>query len=181
MSTLQLHRPAVLGPDPQRLRVQAPECAQQPSVVLDAVASDVTTRSTLKKYRGSTRHVRAGIMECNIMHETDGNWPMALRLEEGSRYQVEAFECITRAKKHDELPLDARTDDGLVFYSFAREIKPSRDEADGRQWRRGYVSIWTDGLMLTVSTTDPKQQLEAGKAYKIVVKKLAGQGLPVTH
>jgi hypothetical protein len=173
MTTISYFRPAVLGPSPERLRVPIPECSEAPVFVIEGTASDITTRSVRKKSRDCTQYMRVGTMELNLTHEHERGWPIALRLQEGACYRAEVYECKARVKTSTELPLDAKTEDGLVFYSLARARLDSRDEADQRRVLKGYIGIWTDGLMVTTSNTDAATALKPGIAYKVIVRQLS--------
>ncbi len=169
------YRPAVLGPSPERLRLPKPECKTTPVFVLEGEASDVTTRSTRQKYReyrGDVEHVRVGSQQLNLTHEHDRGEPIALRLQPGARYRAEVYECLTKVSSPTNLPLDERTADGLVFYALAYAQKEYRDDADQRRICRGYIAIWTDGLSLHSSNTDPATSLTPGTAYKVILRQL---------
>jgi hypothetical protein len=180
MNTLHPHRPAVLGPSPERLQVPLPACAEQPSLSLEAEAADVTPKSLMQKRpRQLTQYVRVGQMELNLTHEYEPGWPIAMKLQPGVRYRAKAFECDSAAKRYDELPLDARELDEqgqvktLTFYNFARDLKGKRDDADRRRLCHGHLALWTDGVMLSTSNTNEASKLKEGRVYKVVVQRLS--------
>lgn len=150
-----------------------PVCAAKPSFVFEGVAQDVTSPTLRRKFRSPRYEImRVGETQMHLSSEFEPGWPPALRMKAGQLYAVEVFESSTRLKEVSKLPLDVRTEDGLVFYCLARELQPRKDDADQRRVLRDFVAGWTDGLMLSTGP-DSGHKLEAGRVYKVVVRAVA--------
>lgn len=160
--------PAILGPNPNRLPADALPCALTPVLTFDGVAQDVTSSSVKRKFRG-VEYVRVGTAELNLSHEFEPGWPIALRLQTGSRYSVEVFECLAAVRTYRDLPRDLRTADGIIFFNIGKELNRHRDLADRRRTLRDCRGVWTDGLAVVCSSTNPDESLKVGQVYKVVV------------
>lgn len=151
-----------------------PTCSKEPSLTFQGAAQDVTS-TTLRKRMRSPRFeiMRAGNLDAMLSHEFEPGWPPALRLKQGQNYSVELYSCDAKVASNCELPSDKLTDDGIIFYSMLRALKDRKDDADMRRTLRGYVGLWTDGLMISCRGDVVSEKLKVGRAYKVVVRRTA--------
>lgn len=164
--------PATLGPRQSRNQAAAPRCNPQPLLSLEGVAVDITSPALLAKDR-DCRYLRLGSADLHLTVEDKRGWHIAMRLIEGQRYRAQVHACSDRIAGIDELPLDRLVDGTLVFWGIAHAMRDRKDEADQRRVMRGWVGVWTDGLMVACSNTDLHKQLSPGSAYKVIVQSAA--------
>lgn len=170
--SLSPYTPAALGLPHPRAHIAPPGYRSTPVLVLEGVAQDATSAGLRRRAGRALQYVRVGPAERSLSHEFEPGWPIALKLEPGTAYRCEAFECeLPENVRVDTLPLDAPLPEGIVFHHVARELGRRKDTADARRVLRDLVAVWTDGLML--QSTKAAGELVAGRAYRVEVRVLS--------
>lgn len=129
---------------------------------------DVTSAILRKRLSPSLRHLRVGTFDLNLTCELLARMPCSYPLQDQARYRVEVLSWDEGSSSLRGLPAEKKHVNGLDFFALAQPLD-GRDEEDLRRSRRGFLGLWTDGLMLVAN---PKVlALQEGQGYCVRVRR----------
>lgn len=149
--------------------LELPALAEEPVLHrFEGPSRDVTSAILRKRLSPSLRHLRVGTFDLNLTCELLARMPCSYPLREQAYYRVEVLPWDVRASSPWGLPAEKKLVNGVDFFALAQPLEV-RDEEDLRRSRRGFLGLWTDGLMLAAN---PKVlALEAGQGYCVRVRR----------
>ena len=134
----------------------------------EAQARDVTSPRLRQRLSPSLRHLRVGTFDLNLTCELLARMPCSYPLQDQARYRVEVLSWDEGSSSLRGLPAEKKHVNGLDFFALAQPLD-GRDEEDLRRSRRGFLGLWTAGLMLVAN---PKVlALQEGQGYCVRLRR----------